>query len=65
MAEPTPLRPRRICPICKKPASQKDFPFCSGRCKAIDLGRWLGGSYAIPAAEAGQPGDETAAPEGE
>jgi endogenous inhibitor of DNA gyrase (YacG/DUF329 family) len=44
------------CPICEK-AMQGDasdfpsFPFCSQRCKTIDLGRWLGGSYAIPAEE--------------
>ncbi len=24
------------------------FPFCSERCKLIDLGKWLGGDYAIP-----------------
>jgi endogenous inhibitor of DNA gyrase (YacG/DUF329 family) len=27
------------------------FPFCSGRCKTIDLGRWLGETYRIPAEE--------------
>jgi endogenous inhibitor of DNA gyrase (YacG/DUF329 family) len=27
-------------------------PFCSARCKDIDLNRWLSGAYAIPAAEA-------------
>jgi endogenous inhibitor of DNA gyrase (YacG/DUF329 family) len=26
------------------------FPFCSDRCKLIDLGRWLGESYRIPSA---------------
>ena len=25
------------------------FPFCSERCRAIDLGKWLGGEYRIPA----------------
>ena len=24
-----------------------DWPFCSPRCKLIDLGRWLGGDYRI------------------
>lgn len=28
------------------------FPFCSERCKTIDLGRWLGETYRIPAEEA-------------
>jgi endogenous inhibitor of DNA gyrase (YacG/DUF329 family) len=31
------------------PAAQNaSFPFCSPRCKVIDLGRWLGGGYRIP-----------------
>ncbi len=38
------------CPICDKPmdGQPKDWPvwpFCSERCKLIDLGRWLDGSY--------------------
>jgi hypothetical protein len=43
------------CPICKTeiPASpgqapSPHFPFCSERCKLIDLGRWLNGKYQIP-----------------
>lgn len=43
------------CPICKRKvdaaAASKPggtFPFCSERCKLIDLGRWLDGSYQIP-----------------
>ncbi len=37
------------CPICKTPVLHGDeaFPFCSPRCKTIDLGRWLGGDYKI------------------
>ncbi len=37
------------CPICKKPVSIKDeeFPFCSPRCRTIDLGKWASGAYAI------------------
>lgn len=27
------------------------FPFCSKRCRTIDLGRWLGETYSIPAEE--------------
>ena len=55
MVEPVHLRPRRPCPICAKPSQQKYHPFCSNRCAQIDLHRWLGGHYAIPA-EA--PGDD-------
>ena len=48
-----------LCPICKKPVEEaangnKYFPFCSERCKLIDLGRWLGGRYQIPV----RPSDE-------
>jgi len=40
---------RAACPICRKPVavSEKCFPFCSERCRVIDLGRWLGGEYHI------------------
>ena len=40
------------CPTCKKDvvwsAESKDRPFCSDRCKLIDLGAWADGSHAIP-----------------
>jgi uncharacterized protein len=39
------------CPICGKPAVARFRPFCSARCRLIDLGRWLGGDYRIPAVE--------------
>ena len=44
----------RSCPICRKPAMQRYRPFCSKRCADIDLGRWLGEAYAIPAGPAGR-----------
>ena len=50
-AKVTPLRPKRPCPACGKPSSRADYPFCSPRCKDVDLNRWLSGSYAIPATE--------------
>ncbi len=31
--------------------SEAYHPFCSKRCSDIDLGKWLGGNYAIPASE--------------
>ena len=39
------------CAICGKPQNPKNKPFCSPRCADIDLGRWLKGSYAIPAVD--------------
>jgi endogenous inhibitor of DNA gyrase (YacG/DUF329 family) len=49
MSDPVRLRPKRPCPICAKPSQQKFHPFCSARCAQVDLNRWLGGHYAIPA----------------
>jgi endogenous inhibitor of DNA gyrase (YacG/DUF329 family) len=39
------------CPICKKevPPDAPDFPFCSERCKLIDLGNWSAEKYKISA----------------
>jgi len=45
----------RACPICGKPASRDDWPFCSKRCADVDLHRWMKGSYAIPAAADAEP----------
>ncbi len=48
------------CPICDKRFESGDSPsppFCSDRCRKIDLGRWLGESYGVP----GQREEEEAA----
>ncbi|MDK2777843.1 MAG: DNA gyrase inhibitor YacG [Pseudomonadota bacterium] len=46
------------CPTCKKDvewsADNKYRPFCSERCKLIDLGEWASGGHAIP----GKPVEE-------
>ncbi|MGH6864073.1 MAG: DNA gyrase inhibitor YacG [Methylocella sp.] len=42
--------PARPCPICGKPATFTGRPFCSKRCADVDLHRWLGGVYTVPAA---------------
>lgn len=49
------------CPICKRsvdaPPDDRHaptanyYPFCSERCKLIDLGRWLDGKYQVPVVE--------------
>jgi uncharacterized protein len=36
------------CPICRKPATEASRPFCSERCRDVDLNRWLSGSYVVP-----------------
>jgi uncharacterized protein len=37
------------CPTCKKIVLRNDpeFPFCSERCRLIDLGKWASGGYVI------------------
>jgi hypothetical protein len=59
--------PPRACPGCGRPAPRRDvnpaWPFCSARCKLLDLGRWLGEDYRIPGHRAGDgavppPGEE-------
>lgn len=48
MAEPL------SCPLCKRPVSMvadqrpASFPFCSSRCRTIDLGAWASGAYVVP-----------------
>jgi uncharacterized protein len=41
---------QHICPICKRPTdSEKDaeFPFCSARCRLLDLGAWSSEKYVV------------------
>jgi len=57
-----------LCPTCKKPLPDpqpaedlpKWFPFCSDRCKLIDIGRWADGKYQIPVVD--EPPDDTDKP---
>jgi uncharacterized protein len=52
------------CPICDRPmlaarATDLPFrPFCSARCRQIDLGRWLGESYRIEEPDSSVPSDD-------
>ncbi len=43
------MRRRWKCPICQKPVQPREpeFPFCSRRCRVIDLGRWASGGYVV------------------
>jgi endogenous inhibitor of DNA gyrase (YacG/DUF329 family) len=46
------------CPVCKRETAWKGNPFrpfCSERCKLIDLGNWLAERYRINAAEDEKP----------
>lgn len=37
------------CPTCRKLVLRDDpeFPFCSERCRLIDLGKWASGAYVV------------------
>jgi len=58
---------RITCPICKtvleNVADDYDSrPFCSARCKLVDLGNWLSDSYRIPTAERPEGSDDEFGP---
>jgi uncharacterized protein len=42
----TPGKPRP-CPICKRPVATtaEAFPFCTARCRTVDLAKWATGDY--------------------
>jgi uncharacterized protein len=52
------------CPTCDKDTKWQDNPyrpFCSERCKLVDLGRWVSDEYRVPGREANpeqEPADE-------
>jgi endogenous inhibitor of DNA gyrase (YacG/DUF329 family) len=58
------------CPVCgrrmegQSTAEWPRFPFCSERCRTIDLGRWLSEAYGLPREEPGEAPrpDETDTP---
>ncbi len=56
---------RGKCPICSKAFEigklddLPSFPFCTDRCKLVDLGRWIDGAYAIPGPSKPEPTPET------
>ena len=40
-----------VCPSCAKPIQAEHRPFCSSRCKQLDLGRWFNEEYRMPVVE--------------
>ncbi|MBX5480334.1 MAG: DNA gyrase inhibitor YacG [Myxococcaceae bacterium] len=59
------------CPICASPVALRPenptFPFCSPRCRQVDLGKWLGEEYrvAVSAAPEDEQEDELASHDGQ
>ncbi len=60
MADLAPMKKSALaaCPTCGKPETPQARPFCSDRCRDVDLNRWLTGAYAIPAVEEPDPDDD-------
>jgi endogenous inhibitor of DNA gyrase (YacG/DUF329 family) len=63
---------KRRCPVCQivvevspqeQPENARFFPFCSRRCKLLDLGAWLDAEYKIvgepQSPESGEPPDSS------
>jgi len=52
----------RRCPTCRAEAKPREenpsFPFCTPRCRAVDLGRWFIGEYRVPDERAAQEREE-------
>ena len=51
------------CPVCDAPVNLETtstVPFCSDRCRLIDLGRWLDEAYSVPDVKKPAPDDEDA-----
>ncbi len=64
MVQPAPERPRLVpCPTCRREIAYTTRnpwrPFCSERCRRLDLGAWASERYrvAAPPAEESDPGD--------
>lgn len=49
------------CPICNRPVKleDKESPFCSARCREVDLGNWATEKYVLSTPAPGEPGAES------
>jgi len=45
------MKAQHLCSVCRRGvpprAENAAFPFCSARCRAVDLGKWLGEEYRL------------------
>lgn len=50
------------CPRCRQPAvysaENPARPFCSARCRSLDLGAWASDSYRVVSSEPPEPGEQ-------
>lgn len=56
-----------LCPICRKQVQLNDpyMPFCSDRCRILDLANWADGKYMIPGLEDEEEGFPQSSEDGE
>ena len=50
-----------ICPTCRSATTWEENPwrpFCSERCKLVDLGKWAAEEYRIPGEKVGEDQEE-------
>jgi endogenous inhibitor of DNA gyrase (YacG/DUF329 family) len=55
----------RKCPICRKPTDSEtdaDFPFCSERCRTLDLENWASEKYVVSEPVFDEDGQEDSLP---
>lgn len=56
---------KRNCPICRTPTDSEkdaDFPFCSERCRTLDLGNWASEKYVVSEPVFDEDGPEESTP---
>ncbi|PZW44849.1 hypothetical protein C8P66_11315 [Humitalea rosea] len=56
--KPGPKPCPKPCPICRRPMVEAFRPFCSDRCRQVDLGRWLTEAYVVPGPAVEEPEPE-------
>jgi endogenous inhibitor of DNA gyrase (YacG/DUF329 family) len=49
------------CPVCGSPRALDFRPFCSARCRDVDLGLWFSEAYTVPVVEPEDAEEEAAA----
>jgi endogenous inhibitor of DNA gyrase (YacG/DUF329 family) len=57
-----------VCPTCRQQAIYSEAnrwrPFCSARCRGVDLGAWASEQFRVPADAPPEDGGQTTGPEG-
>ncbi len=55
-----------LCPICNRPVpprpGNRSYPFCSDRCRLIDLSKWLGEAYRVAGPRIGDSAEDDSRP---